>query len=360
MRSRSSSGVTRTASPGASATPVPLRSPPAVTSPTVPSTIATPSRSSRCSCPGAATTCVSAKSGTSGANRDTPSRGAGRSTATGPGVGSSTLTSSPTSTCLGVKPPRSTLSLAAMISTPRPDWYACSTPAGTNSPSPRRRTTRFISRATPMPRSPGKSTASRRMRSSSAANSTDSASAAAATICAMTPAASPASSHSIVSRTAAAASAPESRTASTCPPAPSSDSSRRVSCRSRMPARAVKVSLTATMSSGLWFSSRYVRSGASRGIPSASSRAKASMACAREGCAWIESEDAAASSFMRYGSRSGAPVPAPSCASHSPSVRPSATCAGQPGWSPNHTSASGRPDGARPCRAAISVVEPQS
>ncbi len=115
------------------------------------------------------------------------------------------------------------------------------------------------------------------------------------------------------------------------PAGPSAAASRRVASMSRRPASAVNVSLTATMSSGLWFSSRYVRSAASRGTPAASSRANPAAACARDGCTWIERGDAAASSFSRYGSRAGAPAPAPSRASHSPSGRPSGTVAGQPG-----------------------------
>ena len=69
----------------------------------------------------------------------------------------------------------------------------------------------------------------------------------------------------------------------------------------------MNVSLTATMSSGLWF---VVAVGALGSVARDARGLLAReplLACAFDGCAWIERGDAAASSFSRYGRRAGAP-----------------------------------------------------
>ena len=74
-------------------------------------------------------------------------RAAGLRTVTGPAVKSSTDSSSGTSTCFGVSPPRSTLSELAIISTPTPSRYAWRLPAGRKSAWPGSRRTRLSSSA---------------------------------------------------------------------------------------------------------------------------------------------------------------------------------------------------------------------
>ena len=92
------------------------------------------------------------------------------STGSASGSKSTTDTSSGTSMCLLVSPPRRTLSEFAITSNPSPRRYACTFPAGRYTASNRSSRTRFSSSAASTPGSSGKSSHSRANVSRSSAN----------------------------------------------------------------------------------------------------------------------------------------------------------------------------------------------